>query len=136
MKEEQVKKAIELFRNQFQVEPEIVVFAPGRANLIGEHTDYHEGFVLAFALPQGTAIAGLRLPVSAYSSIVSSDRPEEVVEFHIDETLQAGQLCTASYVKRMILQYRHDLPMGAAFLASVVSDIPSGSGLSSAASLE
>ncbi len=40
--------------------PEVVWSAPGRANLIGEHTDYNDGFVLPFAITQRTAVAAAR----------------------------------------------------------------------------
>ena len=44
--------AAELFRARFGGAPDGVWLAPGRANLMGEHTDYNEGFVLPFALTQ------------------------------------------------------------------------------------
>ncbi|MDQ2876606.1 MAG: galactokinase family protein, partial [Actinomycetota bacterium] len=45
---------------QFGEQPEGVWFAPGRVNLIGEHTDYNGGFVLPFALSTGVAVAAGR----------------------------------------------------------------------------
>ena len=50
-------KAVSLFRERFGGEPDGVWLAPGRANLMGEHTDYNEGFVLPFALGQGVTAA-------------------------------------------------------------------------------
>lgn len=50
------------FRQTFRGEPEVVVAAPGRVNLIGEHTDYNEGYVLPMAIDRGVAIAGRRRP--------------------------------------------------------------------------
>jgi galactokinase len=52
-KETVVKK----FRDLFGADPEFVVFAPGRVNLIGEHTDYSDGFVLPFAINLGIFLA-------------------------------------------------------------------------------
>jgi len=49
--------AVDLFRKEFGAEPAGQWAAPGRVNLIGEHTDYNEGFVLPFALPQRTVAA-------------------------------------------------------------------------------
>ena len=51
---------LELFRSRFGGTADGVWFAPGRANLMGEHTDYNEGFVLPFALGQGIVAAAAR----------------------------------------------------------------------------
>ena len=50
-------RAARWFRECYGREPDGVWFAPGRVNLVGEHTDYNEGFVLPFALGQGVAAA-------------------------------------------------------------------------------
>lgn len=41
-----IEEAKQIFKKQFGDEPNIAVFAPGRVNLIGEHTDYNDGFVM------------------------------------------------------------------------------------------
>jgi galactokinase len=51
------QRADEAFRTTFGRAPALLCFAPGRVNLIGEHTDYNEGFVLPAALPLGTVVA-------------------------------------------------------------------------------
>ena len=53
-------RAAELFRARFGGEPDGVWLAPGRANLMGEHTDYNDGYVLPFALSQGITVAAAR----------------------------------------------------------------------------
>ena len=50
-------KAVSLFRERFGGEPDGVWLAPGRANLMGEHTDYNDGFVLPVAIDLGISIA-------------------------------------------------------------------------------
>ena len=50
-------RAAALFRERFGGEPDGVWMAPGRANLMGEHTDYNDGYVLPFALGQGVTAA-------------------------------------------------------------------------------
>jgi galactokinase len=45
-----------IFEDRFGIEPTSIVFAPGRANIIGEHTDYNQGFVLPFAINQGISM--------------------------------------------------------------------------------
>lgn len=41
-----LRRAIDLFKSEFETNPEIAACGPGRVNLIGEHTDYNDGFVL------------------------------------------------------------------------------------------
>ena len=58
-----VQEAAAAFLTEYGTEPDGLWVAPGRVNLIGEHTDYNEGFVLPFALPQRTVAAvGLSEP--------------------------------------------------------------------------
>lgn len=56
--DELLKNAQEQCRNRFHTEASIVAVAPGRVNLIGEHIDYNDGFVLPMALPMVTIIVG------------------------------------------------------------------------------
>lgn len=114
------------------------MFAPGRVNLIGEHTDYNEGFVLPFALPFKTVIVGSRSK-SKKSRIFSCTIPGTSagpVEFEINESLQKTDPVWANYVKGTIFQYLQDLPQDSAFDAAISSNVPLGSGLSSSAALE
>ena len=46
-----------IFKQQFNVDPEVICYAPGRVNLLGDHTDYNDGFVLPAAIDVGTTIA-------------------------------------------------------------------------------
>jgi galactokinase len=134
-KDHHILQAIRLFRQTFRDEPEVAVFAPGRANLIGEHTDYNEGFVLPFALPNKTIIVAAKTS-GPKSTLVSGEFLQERVEFVIDQNLSKGTPTWANYVKGTIFQYLKDLPAGAAFNAAIMSDVPLGGGLSSSASLE
>ena len=52
-----LERAVAAFANRYDDSPEWVVRAPGRVNLIGEHTDYNDGFVLPMALSQSIWIA-------------------------------------------------------------------------------
>ena len=58
MAEEARQSAVELFRRSFGAEPEFVVRSPGRVNLIGDHTDYNDGFVLPMAIDRSVWLAG------------------------------------------------------------------------------
>jgi galactokinase len=72
-------KAVSLFRERFGGEPDGVWLAPGRANLMGEHTDYNEGFVLPFALGQGVTAAASRR-AGRRLTVCSRQEPEDTVE--------------------------------------------------------
>ena len=132
----QAIQAVKLFRQTFQRDPEVAVFAPGRANLIGEHTDYNEGFVLPFAIPYKTVIVAAKLPLGSKSSIISGEFSQDTVDFVIDSNLGKGTPSWANYVKGTIFQYLKDLPKGVAFQAAIISNVPLGAGLSSSAALE
>jgi galactokinase len=121
-----LRRALEAFP-----EAEFVARAPGRANLIGEHTDYNEGFVLPVALDLATYIAGRRAGSLRLRSL------DESGDLEIDVTSGAGpergwgRYATA--VVRALLEAGHD-PTG--FEGVVASDVPVGAGLSSSAALE
>jgi galactokinase len=107
--------------------------SPGRVNLIGEHTDYNDGFVLPFALPQATAVSGERLPERRW--VVSSEQTGETVEFDLGR-LSGKVEGWASYVAAVVWVLREagvDVP-GARL--RIASDVPLGAGLSSSAALE
>ena len=76
-------RAASLFRERFGGEPDGVWLAPGRANLMGEHTDYNEGFVLPFALGQGVTAAASRR-AGRRLTVCSRQEPADAVEVDLD----------------------------------------------------
>ncbi|HEX7022016.1 MAG TPA: galactokinase [Trueperaceae bacterium] len=119
------------FASAFGGSPEGVAMAPGRVNLIGEHTDYQEGVVLPAALSVQTAVA-FRKNGRAEVRAVSEYLPEEV-RFVPD---QQGVKGWGSYLAGVVWALR-----GAGFEIdgldlAVASDVPAGAGLSSSAALE
>ncbi len=133
--ESMIVEAIALFREKYQSDPTVAAFAPGRANLIGDHTDYNDGFVLPFALPYKTIIVASK-STDAETKIYSTLMPDSPVSFKIDKDLKKGQPSWANYVKGTVYQYIEDLPKGCAFNAVIISNVPLGSGLSSSAAIE
>ncbi len=131
-------RAAELFRSRFGGEPDGVWLAPGRANLMGEHTDYNEGYVLPFALGQGVTAAAVRRagPVSRQLTLCSRQEPAATAQIALDG-LAPGQVTGwAAYpagVAWALEAAGH--PMPGACLA-IDSDLPAGAGLSSSAALE
>jgi galactokinase len=114
--------------------PSVVWSAPGRVNLIGEHTDYNDGFVLPFAITQRTAV-GATLASDSTWTVVSEAMPDPVSFVQAD--LRPGAVPGwAGYVAGVVAVLREvgvDVP-GARI--TVASDVPVGAGLSSSAALE
>ena len=114
-------------------QPEGLWFAPGRVNLIGEHTDYNDGFVLPFALDRKAVIAAGRRD-DAVLRLVSLELDEDVT-VPLD-ALAPGQEGWAAYLAGVAWALReagHDV--GGATLV-LTSDVPLGAGLSSSAAIE
>ncbi|BBZ45897.1 galactokinase [Mycobacterium parmense] len=107
--------------------------APGRINLIGEHTDYNLGFALPIALPQRTVVTFTADGTDAIT--VESRRADVAVRFAVGT--RPGQVTGwAAYVAGVVWSMReagHRVPGG---VMSISSDVEMGSGLSSSAALE
>jgi len=118
------------FRELFGNEPEVRAEAPGRANLIGEHTDYSGGFVLPVTIPQKTRVE-LRRRGDDTARVHS-------VQFGRTETYRVGAESPRhgwlDYVQGVTAVARPH-PLGG-FDARIDSEVPLGSGLSSSAALE
>jgi galactokinase len=128
-------RAAALFRERFGGEPDGVWLAPGRANLMGEHTDYNEGFVLPFALGQGVTAAASRR-AGRRLTVCSRQEPEDTVEVGLDGLAPGRVTGWAAYpagVAWALEAAGHRLP-GACI--AIDSDVPAGAGLSSSAALE
>lgn len=122
------------FVELFGAAPEVRASAPGRVNLIGEHTDYNEGFVLPTAIPQTTRVElGVRADrmVHAFSSSTGGRDPA-VYELGA-EARGRGWLDYVQGVTQAVLRDGHELR---GFDLRIESDVPLGSGLSSSAALE
>ena len=128
-------RVAEHFTKTFGHTPSVVANAPGRVNLIGEHTDYNGGFVLPMAIPQRTWIAaakaaGTRVRASS-ANLGTGDRVREYTLGR--ETRSNGWL---DYVQGVTQALAADGYRLSGFDLSVWSDVPLGSGLSSSAALE
>jgi galactokinase len=123
------------FARAFGRPPEVTWAAPGRVNLIGEHTDYNDGFVLPFALPQRTVVSAAHRP-DRVLACRSRQRPRETVELRIDELRPGGRKTWGAYpagVLWALADAGHQVG-GASLL--VDGTVPIGAGLASSAALE
>jgi len=124
------------FADTFGSSPDLIVRAPGRVNLIGEHTDYNDGFVLPCAIGPSTMVAA-----SARSDgqmhIVASDFGNAEDQFTLTPDLVRNTAQPWSdYVRGMIVALQgHGFALTGANIA-IAGNLPKGAGLSSSASLE
>jgi len=121
------------FRRQFGGEPK-VYRAPGRVNIIGEHTDYNDGFVLPAALELATYAA-----ISARDDRtlrVRSLLMDETVSFSLDETAPKPRKHWSDYVHGVAVVFQGAGHRLAGADVMIWSDVPLGAGLSSSAALE
>ncbi|MDX1663023.1 MAG: galactokinase [Candidatus Promineifilaceae bacterium] len=127
------EKVTQAFVARWETAPGMVVRAPGRVNLIGEHTDYNDGFVMPMAIDRAVWIA-LRATGGRQVTLTSLDMGE-TASFDLD-SLQNDQERWIEYVKGVAwaLQERGYLLSG--WEGVMAGDVPIGAGLSSSAALE
>jgi len=124
------------FQAAFGAAPTTLVRAPGRVNLIGEHTDYNDGFVLPCAIDCETLVA-----VSPRSDtllrVVAADYANAMDEFDLAQPItHRAHAPWPDYVRGVVAMLRQrGLPLQGANLA-IAGNVPQGAGLSSSASLE
>ncbi len=124
------------FEHHFGAQPARVFQAPGRVNLIGEHTDYNDGFVLPCAINYKTMVAVTPREDNTVRT-VAADYGNETDEFQLDSDIQSHPTqLWSNYIRGVVkhLQLRGFTFKGADLV--VVGNVPQGAGLSSSASLE
>ncbi|KAF4315376.1 hypothetical protein G195_010837 [Phytophthora kernoviae 00238/432] len=143
-----MEQAVALFYSTFKQYANVprealtIAAAPGRVNLIGEHTDYNDGFVCPLALDKMTVVVGIRASAdeAATTKLASSSFPGQVLSFAADnlDQLEKTQPSWGNYPKGVTAEYLKHLnrkePL--AVHAAIASTVPFGSGLSSSAALE
>lgn len=123
-------ETMRLFRSIFGQDPDGVWGAPGRANLIGEHTDYNDGLVLPFALAERTE-AAIRLRDDGLIRMCSAVAPNSVVGIPTKELAPGWPAGWGAYVAGVPWALETDV----GFDVAVASSVPVGAGLSSSAAL-
>lgn len=123
------------FEEHFGYKPERTVFAPGRVNIIGEHTDYNDGFVMPCAINYGTAVSFSKRDDHKWR-VLAIDL-NQYDEFDLNQPIEQTPHKWANYVRGVVkyIQAQHPEFKQGADLA-ITSDVPMSSGLSSSAALE
>ncbi|PID62906.1 MAG: galactokinase [Gammaproteobacteria bacterium] len=129
-----VQQARDIFAQQFQSNPTDVVQAPGRVNLIGEHTDYNDGFVFPCAIDY-QAVVACKARSDQRVCVFAIDFGEHD-EFSISEAIEKSDKLWANYIRGVVqfLAVRGYDFNGADMV--VTGNVPLGAGLSSSAALE
>lgn len=132
-----VGEARAAFRAQFGRDPVWVSRAPGRVNLIGEHTDYNGGYVLPMAIDKQAVVAGAPAPAERGARLrVRSLAVSELVEIDLGTPLAPGEPGWANYVRGVVAGFQQRGASIPGLDLVVASDVPLGGGLSSSAALE
>ena len=122
------------FKKQFGANPVHVVHAPGRLELIGNHTDYNAGLVMGIAVDKYISMASSPR-TDGKIELASSAYPEKE-RFAFDDLRKNEAAPWANYIKGVLEQLRKRRVHFGGFNAALVGTIPMGSGLSSSAALE
>ncbi|MHB8522651.1 MAG: galactokinase [Limisphaerales bacterium] len=123
-----------LFKKHFAFAPPYVVLAPGRLELLGNHTDYNQGLVMSLAVDRYLAMASSPR-TDGKIELVSSAFPDRE-KFSLSDIRKNPAAPWADYVKGVLLQLRQRGVYFGGFNAAIHSAIPIGAGLSSSAALE
>ena len=133
--EELLEETKRLFVEKYGVAPQTLVAAPGRVNLIGEHTDYNGGFVFPMAIERCTIVAAS--PTTSSTATIFSNNTGASAEFVLDADFPpAEKVEWTSYVQGAISLSIKKGAKVPGFNAVINSNVPLGGGLSSSASLE
>jgi len=118
----------------FGCKARIAAAAPGRVNLIGEHIDYCDGFVLPFAIDRYIVISGCAN--DGHEVRISTSLEDGVTRFPVSGPVEEGEPKWSNYIRGVVRGFQnrgHKIP---GFDAHIISSIPQGAGLSSSAALE
>ncbi|AYN04126.1 galactokinase [Flavobacterium sp. 140616W15] len=134
MNEILIKKTSHFFTEKFGNEPQKIILSPGRINIIGEHIDYNDGYVLPAAIDKIICFA-LEKNNSQKSKIYAIDLNDEF-ELDLTKEIQLSDIVWTNYILGVVKQLQDNGFSLEGFNCVFSSNIPVGSGLSSSAALE
>jgi len=121
------------FQETFKTDP-LMIFSPGRINIIGEHTDYNDGFVFPAAINKGI-VAAIQKSDSKTSIAYAVDKDEHIV-FSLDQLKPSTEGNWENYVFGVVAEIQNRSKTIGNFNIAFGGDIPGGAGMSSSAALE
>ena len=127
--------SVTLFEQHFGVSPQGTASAPGRVNLIGEFTDYNDGWVLPCALQFRCHVAWRRREDNIITA-VSREYPDQIDNFQAYDDYQPSTRPWANYIRAIVAALKSEGYLTKGIDLALWSDVPQGRGLSSSAALE
>ncbi len=134
MKKKLIQHTTEHFEKLFHNKPEYIFLSPGRINIIGEHVDYNDGFVLPAAINKYVCIA-ISPNETAKTKIIAKDL-NEIFEFDLNDQLVPNAEMWINYILGVLQQFKEKNLSVKNFNAVFSSTVPIGAGLSSSAAVE
>lgn len=129
-----IQNTTAFFEKTFGSAPQKIVLSPGRINIIGEHVDYNDGYVLPAAIDKIICFA-FEKSNSSKSKVIAIDLNEEF-EIDLTQEIQLNDVVWTNYIRGVIKQLQDNGFSFEGFNCVFSSNIPVGSGLSSSAALE
>ncbi len=128
-----IKEVKKTFIEKFKSQP-ILIFSPGRINIIGEHTDYNDGFVFPAAIDKGIT-AAIQKSSSGKSTAIALDL-DSTIEFELDTLKPSKRGSWENYVFGVVAEIQNRNKVVGDFNIVFKGNIPEGAGMSSSAALE
>jgi galactokinase len=116
--------------------PRWLVAAPGRVNVIGEHTDYNDGFVLPMAIEYYAVMAADLSPKSTPTISINNTQFNETATLDISKSMEKGAPKWSNYIRGVVAGFQRRGVKIPGLDAAMLSTVPLGGGLSSSAALE
>lgn len=129
-----IDKVISGHQRRFGLPPQAVAYAPGRIEILGNHTDYNEGYVLSAAIDMGICVA-VSAAEKKHCILAALDAGEET-EFELPAERPVRKPLWANYLIGVVNKLGGLGPITGGFNAAFAGDVPLGAGLSSSAALE
>lgn len=133
MKNELITSVRKAFTEAFKANPEHICLSPGRINIIGEHVDYNDGYVLPAAIDKYVCFA-ITTNDSDECTVIAQDLDEQIT-FNINDEVKPHEKMWVNFFYGVLYQIKEKAPLSG-FNIVFSSNVPMGAGLSSSAALE